>query len=65
MKSLSRVKEENPQAVTILLLQGVSVTQQAKADLRTNKRTVNYWFAVEDVLENERQRSQLFQLLEI
>ncbi len=65
MKSLSRVKEENPQAVTILLLQGVSVTQQAKEDLRTNKRTVNHWFAVEDVLENERQRSRLFQLLGI
>ncbi len=63
MKSLSRVKKENPQAVTILLLQGVSVTQQAKEDLQTNKRTVNHWFAVEDLLENEKRRSQLFQLL--
>jgi hypothetical protein len=65
MKSLSRVKKENPQAVTILLLQGVSVTQQAKRDLETNKRTVNHWFAVEDLLENEERRSQFFQLLGI
>jgi hypothetical protein len=63
MKSLSRVKKENPQAVTILLLQGVSVTQQAKRDLETNKKTVNHWFAVEDLLENEERRSQFFQLL--
>jgi hypothetical protein len=65
MKSLSRVKKENPQAVTILLLQGVSVTQQAKRDLETNKKTVNHWFAVEDLLENEERRSQFFQLLGI
>jgi hypothetical protein len=65
MKSLSRVKEENPQAITILLLQGVSVTQQAKRDLQTNKGTLNHWFAVEDLLENEKLRGQLFKLLEI
>lgn len=65
MKSLSRTKKENLDAITILILQGVSVTQQAKRDLRTNKRTVNYWFNVEEILEDERTRERLFELLKI
>lgn len=65
MKSLSRTKQENPDAITILILQGVSVTQRARRDLQTNKRTVNYWFQVEEILEDERTREKLFNLLGI
>lgn len=65
MKSLSRAKQENPDAITILILQGVSVTQQARRDLQTNRKTVNYWFHVEKILEDERKRGELFNLLGI
>ena len=65
IKSLSRAKEENPASVTILLLPEVSLTPQAEADLLTNQSAVNYWFTVEEVLENEARRTELFQLLRI
>jgi hypothetical protein len=43
----------------------VSLTPQAEADLLTNQSAVNYWFTVEEVLENEARRTELFQLLRI
>lgn len=65
IKSLSRAKETNPNSTTILILQGVSITPQARGDLQTNQRVVNHWFTVEDVLEDEGKREALFRLLEI
>ena len=65
IKSLSRSKEENPDSVTILILQEVSMTSQSVIDLQTNQKTVNYWFTVEDVLENEEKRNEIFALLGI
>lgn len=65
IKSLSRAKEENPKANTILLLTAVSVTPQARNDLLTNHQTVNYWFTVEEVLENEEKQEEFFQLLSL
>lgn len=65
IKSLSRSKEENPDSVTILIMQEVSMTSQSVIDLQTNQKTVNYWFTVEDVLENEEKRNEVFALLGI
>lgn len=65
IKSLSRAKEENPNSVTILVLQEVSMTPQSMTDLQTNRHAVNYWFTVEEVLENEDKRSEVFNLLRI
>lgn len=65
IKSLSRAKEENPNSVTILILQEVSITPQSIIDLQTNQKIVNYWFTVEDTLENEEKRSEIFALLGI
>lgn len=65
IKSLRRAREENPQSVTILILQGVSITQRAKHDLEINRDAVNYWFTIEDVLENENKREEIFRLLDI
>lgn len=65
IKSLSRSKEENPDSVTILIMQEVSMTPQSVIDLQTNQKTVNYWFTVEDVLENEEKRNEVFALLGI
>lgn len=63
IKSLSRSKEENPESVTILILPEVSMTPQSIVDLQTNRQAVNYWFTVEEVLENEEKRDEVFQLL--
>ncbi len=65
IKSLSRSKEKNPDSVTILILQEVSMTSQSIQDLQTNQNTVNHWFTVEDVLENEEKRKEVFTLLGI
>lgn len=65
VKSLSRTKEENPDSVTILILQEVSMTPQSIIDLQTNQKAVNYWFTVEEVLENEEKRNEVFDLLGI
>ncbi len=63
IKSLSRVKEDNPKSTTVLILSGVSITSQARSDLQTNQRAVNHWFTIEDILENEEKRERLFGLL--
>ena len=65
IKSLNRAKEENLNAVTILILPEVSVTPQAIVDLQTNRQAVNYWFTVEEILENDARRDEIFHLLAI
>lgn len=64
-KSLRRAKEENPQSTTLLILQGLSLTPKARNDLEINRDTVNYWFTVEDVLEDENKREEIFTILNI
>lgn len=65
MKSLSRAKEENPDSITLLILMGVSMTPQALADLKTNQASVNHWFTVEEMLEDEQKKEEVFNLLNI
>ncbi|RME72553.1 MAG: XcyI family restriction endonuclease [Chloroflexi bacterium] len=65
VKSLSRVKEENSTAVTVLILQGVSITEQSNLDLQTNQNVVNHWFTVEELLEDDNRREALFGLLKL
>ncbi len=65
LKSLQRAKEENPDSTTILILQGVSMSSQAVSDLKTNQNTINHWFTVEEVLNDESRRETLFNLLNI
>lgn len=65
IKSLSRAKEANPNSTTILILQGVSVTPQARGDLKTNQQAVNYWFTIEEVLDDEEKKEEFFRLLAI
>jgi hypothetical protein len=65
MKSLYRAKDENSEAITILIVQAVSLTTQAKRDLANNRTIVNHWFTVEDILENEETRDLFFQLLNL
>lgn len=65
IKSLSRSKEENPNSVTVLILQEVSMTQQSVIDLHAHQRVVNYWFTIEDILESKEKRNEMFTLLGI
>lgn len=63
IKSLRRARDENSQSITILILQEVSITGTAKHDLEINRDAVNHWFTIEEVLDNEGKREQLFKLL--
>ncbi|RKZ70007.1 MAG: hypothetical protein DRR19_33640 [Candidatus Parabeggiatoa sp. nov. 1] len=65
IKSLIRAKEENPDAITILILQSVSMTAQSINDLQINQNAINYWFTMEEVLKDKQNREALFQLLHI
>jgi hypothetical protein len=65
MKSLSRAKEQNPAAITVLILPEVSMTPQAAVDLQTNQPTVNHWFTVEELLQNGNKQEALFNLLHL
>jgi len=63
IKSLKRAKQENPDAVTILLMQSVSITEQAHHDLESNSDIVNHWFTIEDILDDVQKRAAFFQLM--
>ena len=65
LKSLRRAKKENSKSVTVLILQGVSMTETAKRDLQISRDVVNHWFTIESLLEDEGQREELFRLLRI
>ncbi|MGQ9632304.1 MAG: hypothetical protein ACUVXI_18615 [bacterium] len=62
IKSLRRAREENPRSTTVLILQGVSITQKARSDLEINRDAVNHWVTIEDILENESKREEIFGL---
>lgn len=64
-KSLRRAREESPIATTILIVQGVSMTQTAKNDLEINRDVVTNWFTIEDIMANEEVREEVFELLAI
>lgn len=63
IKSLRRAKDYNPASITILLIQEVSLTQQAIADLEINQTAVNYWFTIEEFLHDEAKQADVLQLL--
>lgn len=65
IKSLRRARKQNPRSTTLLILQGVSVTTKATRDLEINRNAVNHWFTVEDFLEHEKKREEIFALLRI
>ncbi|GET44100.1 XcyI family restriction endonuclease [Microseira wollei] len=65
LKSLIRAKEANPESITILILPGVSVTTRAREALNANRNVVNYWFILEEVINQEDKKEELFRLLAI
>ncbi len=65
LKSLTRAREENPIAVTILLIPGASLTERAREDLTLNRHVVTHWFTLEHFLTDEATRTEIFDLLSI
>lgn len=65
LKSLRRAKQENPNSVTILIMQGVSLTSKAEEEIDKSKSIIDYFFTIEDVIGNEDVRKHLFRILKI
>jgi len=65
LKSLRRTRQENPQSVTILIVQEVSMTERARTDLSINVEIVTHLFSLSAVLDDPQARERLFQLLNI
>lgn len=65
IKSLSRAKQDNPDAITVLIIPRVSMTGQAALELTVHQNDIDHWFTVEDVLNQEDVRQRLFKILGI
>ena len=65
IKSLSRVKNENSSATTMLIMYRVAVTSQAQQDLESHQADIDHWFTIEDVLNRDDTRQEIFKLLGI
>ncbi|HET91277.1 MAG TPA: XcyI family restriction endonuclease [Chloroflexi bacterium] len=65
IKSLSRAKQENAHSITVLIIPRVSMTEQAEQELAAHRSDIDHWFAVEDMLNREDARQQIFELLGI
>jgi hypothetical protein len=63
LKSLQRTRQENPNSVTVLILQDVSMTQRAKEDLNLSTGTVTYLFSAKAIVEDDEKREEFFQIL--
>ncbi|WP_027002540.1 XcyI family restriction endonuclease [Hugenholtzia roseola] len=64
IKSL-RAKEENPNSITILIMQEVAFSATAQRDIELNKDAINHFFKLEQLVDNEAIREQFFDLLTI
>lgn len=65
IKSLRRAKEENPNSITILIMQEVAFSATAQKDIELNKEAINHFFKLEQLVDNELVRELFFNLLGI
>ena len=65
LKSLRRTMQENPNSVTILIMQGVSLTSKAEEEIEKIKTIIAHFFTIEDVMGDEEVRKHLFKILKI
>lgn len=63
IKSLRRAAEENPRSTTILIVPTVSMSRQAERDILSNQESVNFWFTIEEVLEDPSIADNYYRLL--
>ena len=64
IKSLSRTKKENPKAITMLIMYRVSMTDQTQQELESHRNDIHYWFTIEDMLNRDEIRQEIFRLLD-
>lgn len=65
LKSLRRSKQENPNSLTILVMQSVSLTSKAEEEIEKGKGIIDHFFTIENVISNEDVRNRLFKILKI
>jgi len=65
LKSLGRVKKSNQKSVTVLIIQGISLTHRAIEEIKKSKTVIDYFFKIEDVIGNMDSRRELFNILKI
>lgn len=65
IKSLSRAKQENPDSVTLLVIPRVSMTEQARQELDVHADDIDHCFMLEELLEVEQVKRELFDVLGI
>jgi len=65
LKSLRRAKQENSKSITVLIMQGVSLTSKAEEEIEKSKSIIDYFFTIEDIIGNEDIRKDLFKILKI
>ncbi len=65
LKSLRRAKQENSKSITIVIMQGVSLTSRAEEEIKKSKSIIDYFFTIEDIISNEAVRKDLFKILKI
>jgi len=65
LKSLRRIRQENIEAVTVLIAQGISITERARQDLSINTETVIHLFSIKDIVEDEIIRDKLWQIMNV
>lgn len=64
LKSLSRAKRENPKSTTVLVLPRVAMTTAFINEVRAS-RTVDHYFAHDDIVNDPEKRNEFFALLGI
>jgi len=65
LKSLRRCKQANPESATVLLMQGVSLTRKVKEEINKASDVIDYFFTIEEITTNEKQRKRFFEILGI
>ena len=56
---------QNTKSITILIMQGVSLTSKAEEEIEKSKSIIDYFFTIEDIIGNEDVRKDLFKILKI
>lgn len=65
LKSLRRVRQMNPDAITLLMIHDAAMTYRVDQDLAINLDTVSAVFSLQAVIADEAQSRALFQWMQI
>lgn len=56
---------QNTKSITVLIMQGVSLTTKANEEIEKSKSIIDYFFTIEDVIGDEKVRKDLFKILKL